>query len=169
MIARELSNFYFIYMNTIKLNLPQAIDSNRVRIGAFFVFIMSILSLLFYFNPYISLIFSLILWVDFLLSFIGGLKFSLFSFLIEFIHSHYIQKESWISPKPKRFAKLCGLTMLTIALVSFLFNQQIYFILIGMLALFSFLEGAFDFCIGCKIYSILQKVGLISKDSCENC
>lgn len=89
--------------------------------------------------------------------------------MIDWIHSNYIQKEEWISPKPKRFAKFCGLTLLSLSLVFYFYNVLIYLFFLSILTLFSFLEFAFDFCIACKIYGILQKIGVISQDHCENC
>ncbi|MFW6337972.1 MAG: DUF4395 family protein [Alkalispirochaetaceae bacterium] len=38
-----------------------------------------------------------------------------------------------------------------------------------LLAFFALLEGAFNYCVGCKIYGILIKGGLIPRENCPDC
>ncbi|MCX7811511.1 MAG: DUF4395 domain-containing protein [Leptospiraceae bacterium] len=157
-------------MKTIKLEFPLAIEKNRIRLGALLVFVVSLISILsFPHNKIIFLLLISLLWFDFLLSFVIGPKISIFKPLVERIHQKWIKKEEWISPKPKRFAKFCGLSLLTASLLVFSFNSNVSVFLVAILSLFSFLEAAFDFCVACKMYGILQKIGFIEKDHCENC
>ena len=157
-------------MKTIKLEFPLSLEKNRIRLGALLVFVVSLISILsFPHNKIIFLLSISLLWLDFLISVIIGPKFSIFRPLIETFHQKWIKKEEWISSKPKRFAKFCGLSLLTTSLLVFPFNANASVFLIGLLSLFSFLEATFDFCVACKMYGIFQKFGIIEKDHCENC
>ena len=42
-------------------------------------------------------------------------------------------------------------------------------ILIGVLACFSFAEGFFKFCAGCKIFGLLIHFKIIKKEECSDC
>jgi hypothetical protein len=71
---------------------------------------------------------------------------------------------------PKKFAARIGFIM---ALIS----SSLFFaglpgagsIVIGVLAVFAFLEGAFGYCVGCKIYAVLVGRGLLDGSDCRDC
>lgn len=72
--------------------------------------------------------------------------------------------------KPKRFAASIGFTMTIFAILSLWFGMQYLFIsILSILALFSFLEFAFDFCAGCKIYGFLIKLNIFEEEECIEC
>ncbi|MBB6480203.1 DUF4395 domain-containing protein [Spirochaeta isovalerica] len=79
-------------------------------------------------------------------------------------------KRKQIVFKPKRFAAMIGLS-LSAASVVFLLNQASgpALFLLGMLALFSFLEAVFRFCAGCRIFGLLMKLGLVKEEQCPDC
>ncbi len=157
-------------MKTIKLEFPLALEKNRIRLGALLVSLVSFTSIvLFPQNNIFFLLLIGLLWLDFLIFLLFGPKVSFFKPLVEIIHKKWIKKEEWISSKPKRFAKFCGFSLLTAAILMFYMNAIVSVILVGLLCLFSFLEATFDFCVACKMYGIFQKFGLIEKDHCENC
>ena len=171
MIAKIDPIFYYVYMKTIKLKFPLALEKNRIRLGALFVSLLSFTSIVLFLqnNIFFLLLLLFLLWLDFLIFLLFGPKVSIFKPLVELIHKKWIKKEEWISSKPKKFAKFCGLSLLTVAILVFPFNANASVILVGLLCLFSFLEATFDFCVACKMYGIFQKFGLIEKDHCENC
>ena len=41
--------------------------------------------------------------------------------------------------------------------------------MIAMLAGAAFLEAAFGFCLGCKIFAVLIRAGIVSETVCEEC
>jgi uncharacterized protein DUF4395 len=43
------------------------------------------------------------------------------------------------------------------------------FALVGMMAVFATLESGFGFCIGCKIFGVLMKLGVIPEEVCAEC
>jgi hypothetical protein len=59
----------------------------------------------------------------------------------------------------KRLAAYFGLTfMILLAFESFFHLRDILYITAGVFLSCAFLEVAFDFCIGCKIYFLIKKV-----------
>jgi len=40
---------------------------------------------------------------------------------------------------------------------------------LGVLAFFAFLESAFGLCVGCRVFAVLMKVGVIPEAVCEEC
>ncbi|HUX11599.1 MAG TPA: DUF4395 domain-containing protein [Spirochaetia bacterium] len=71
---------------------------------------------------------------------------------------------------PKRFAALIGLTLSLLALAGSLFGaRELTVAAAGVLTLFSFLEAAFGFCAGCRIYGFLMRSGVIPIEWCPEC
>ncbi len=72
---------------------------------------------------------------------------------------------------PKRFAQGVGTVLSTTAAVlalGFDLRGPAY-VLLGLLAGAAFLESAFAYCLGCKAFGILMRVGLVPEDVCESC
>ena len=75
-----------------------------------------------------------------------------------------------IRAKPKRFAAGIGAFMsLAAGLLVVLRIHQAAVLLLAVLALFSFLEGTFRFCAGCRIFALLIRLGLAKEDLCTDC
>lgn len=71
---------------------------------------------------------------------------------------------------PKRFAARIGLLLSAGATVALLYGQlTLGVVILSVLALFAFLEGAFSFCLGCKIYGLLIRKGIIAQENCPDC
>lgn len=72
---------------------------------------------------------------------------------------------------PKRFAAAIGVGFSVTALVlefGFGYTTAAYSVL-GILIFAAGLESVFGFCMGCKVFAILMKTGIISKGICEEC
>ncbi|MBU0473556.1 MAG: DUF4395 domain-containing protein [Bacteroidetes bacterium] len=68
-------------------------------------------------------------------------------------------KPKLIDGSPKIFAAKLGFIMSSLILVFAVLNfQAISIILSTMLILFASLEGIFSYCVGCKIYSYIEKL-----------
>jgi hypothetical protein len=71
---------------------------------------------------------------------------------------------------PKRFAQSIGAVISASACWA-AFNQ--YWLATSMLllvlALFAFLEAAFGWCAGCRVFSLLIRAGLVPDDVCQRC
>jgi hypothetical protein len=71
---------------------------------------------------------------------------------------------------PKRFAARIGLILSAGGAAALFFGElTLGAVILGVLALFAFLEGAFDFCVACKIYGILIRMGIIPRENCPDC
>jgi hypothetical protein len=72
---------------------------------------------------------------------------------------------------PKRFAQAMGATFsLTAAVLAFGFGQvETAYVVLGMLATAAFLEAALAVCLGCRIFALLMRLGLIPASACERC
>jgi hypothetical protein len=72
---------------------------------------------------------------------------------------------------PKRFAATMGIGFTVTALIlEFGFGYTVAaYIALGMLIFAAGLEAVFGFCLGCRIFAILMKTGIIPEDVCEDC
>lgn len=77
---------------------------------------------------------------------------------------------SYCPGPPKRFAQGIGLLFSSTAiLLSLLGLEGWAMIVIGLLLLAATLESAFGFCLGCKIFSLFMKWGIVPEEVCEKC
>ncbi len=71
---------------------------------------------------------------------------------------------------PKRFAQAIGaafsLSALGLAAVDSWGAAQV---VLGLLASAAFLESAFGFCLGCKAFALLMRLGVVPASVCESC
>ena len=80
------------------------------------------------------------------------------------------QYEKLMPGPPKRFAQGIGVAFSVTASVLWLAGAPTAArIVVGMLAGAAFLEAAFGFCLGCKVFGLLMKAGVIPEDVCEDC
>jgi hypothetical protein len=78
--------------------------------------------------------------------------------------------EKIVPGAPKRFAQGIGLTFTAAASLAWLLNSPAAaFSLIGLLSIAASLEAFLGFCLGCKIFAVLMKTGLVPADICEEC
>lgn len=72
---------------------------------------------------------------------------------------------------PKRFAQGVGLVFSATAAVLF-FGFGLHtaaLIVVGLLAVPAFFEAAFGYCVGCKMFGVLMKLGVIPDSVCPEC
>lgn len=72
---------------------------------------------------------------------------------------------------PKRFAQGIGTLLSTTAAVLALgFGLRgACDVLLGVLAVAATLESVFGYCLGCRIFALLMRAGLIPEETCESC
>ena len=79
-------------------------------------------------------------------------------------------EHKFVPGPPKRFAQGVGATMSIVASVLFLQDAVgVARIVILGLVFAAFLEAAFAFCLGCKMFAILMRIGVIPASVCEEC
>ncbi len=72
---------------------------------------------------------------------------------------------------PKRFAQAIGATLsITAAVAHFGFGAtSLALLLVGAITIAASLESALGFCLGCKIFGLLMRAGIVPEDVCEAC
>lgn len=77
----------------------------------------------------------------------------------------------YVPGPPKRFAQGIGATLSTAAAVAYLaFDATtVAYVLVGMIAVAATLESVFAYCIGCRIFALLMRIGVIPPEVCERC
>jgi Domain of unknown function (DUF4395) len=72
---------------------------------------------------------------------------------------------------PKRFAQGIGLVFsATAAALALPLDQRgAAYIVLGALAGAATLESAFGFCLGCKVFALLMRAGIVPQSVCERC
>lgn len=77
----------------------------------------------------------------------------------------------YVPGPPKRFAQGIGATLSVAAVVlHFGFGATgAAYVLVGAIAFAATLESVFAFCVGCKIFALLMRAGVIPESVCERC
>ena len=128
------------------------IDAHLVRIVAVQVLTVALLLLVTQ-----ELIFALILLFDFSVRILNLKNLSLFAFVAKLLIEQFQIEEQPCDEAPKRFALYLGVGIVTLFTILYAFKFIfLASILVGILLLCAFLEAAFDYCIGCKIYHFIQ-------------
>lgn len=75
-----------------------------------------------------------------------------------------------VAGPPKRFAQGMGAAMSVGALVGFLAGSHtVPVVLTAMIAVAATLESAFAYCLGCKVFALLMRVGIVPESVCAEC
>jgi hypothetical protein len=76
-----------------------------------------------------------------------------------------------VAGPPKRFAQAMGVAFSTTALVLWYgFGEHTATgVVVAMLIGAAFLEAAFGYCLGCKVFALLMRVGVIPESACVDC
>jgi len=76
-----------------------------------------------------------------------------------------------VAGPPKRFAQGIGATLSVGAVIlSFGFElDTAAYVLVGMIAIAATLESVFGYCLGCRIFGLLMKTGIVPQEVCEAC
>jgi hypothetical protein len=77
----------------------------------------------------------------------------------------------YVAGPPKRFAQGIGATLSVAAVIAhFGFGATtLAYVLVALIAVAATLESVFALCLGCKIFAVLMRIGVIPEDVCERC
>ena len=80
-------------------------------------------------------------------------------------------RERLVPGPPKRFAQAMGLTMSTAAVVLYFAAgaETAAWVVTGVLAAAATLESVFALCLGCQLFAVLMRIGLIPQETCDAC
>jgi hypothetical protein len=75
-----------------------------------------------------------------------------------------------VSGPPKRFAQALGATITTAAVVAFALGADgVVAVLLVLLVAAATLESVFAFCVGCRLFGVLMRAGVIPAEICAEC
>jgi hypothetical protein len=113
---------------------------------------------------------TVLIWLGFIERVLTGPRLSLLGALATKVVAPGLGEPKLVAGPPKRFAQGVGMTVTTAAIGAlFLGYPGATQILLGLMIVASGLESIFAFCIGCKIFGFLMRLGLIPAETCEAC
>ena len=76
-----------------------------------------------------------------------------------------------VAGPPKRFAQGMGAAMATLALILWLIvgSHAATDVVLGLFVVAAGLESIFGFCVGCRVFGLLMRLGLVPDDVCAEC
>ena len=102
----------------------------------------------------------------------AGPRFSPLGLLVTKVITPRLPVEPKLVPgPPKRFAQGIGAALSVSALVSWaaLDNTTVALVLVAAITIAATLESVFAYCLGCKAFALLMRVGIIPPEVCEAC
>lgn len=77
----------------------------------------------------------------------------------------------YVAGPPKRFAQGMGATITLAALIAYFGfgNSGVAYVLLGAIVFAATLESVFAFCLGCAIFGLLMRWGVIPDEVCDRC
>jgi hypothetical protein len=130
------------------------VDQTKIRVVAFFVFVLSAMYLLL---AHWSI--AALLCIDFFVRAFNKGQYSFFAWMAGGIVKQLSFPAKPVNGGPKRFAAQIGFSLsagLFLATIAGLHRTGIF--IAALLFLFSFLEWVFGFCAGCHVYTIYQRL-----------
>ena len=144
---------------------PNPVNEYSARITAALVLLLSLVTLLTGFGWGLAVIAA-----GFWLRVLFGPRISPFGVLSVKVLTPLVGKKRLVPGPPKRFAQGIGAALSTAAAVFFAAGlAPAAWILLAVLIAAASLEAFAGFCLGCAVFGLLQRRGLIPADVCEAC
>ncbi len=101
---------------------------------------------------------------------LSGSKFSPLGRLATDVIAPRLGAPKPVSGPPKRFAQSMGAAFSTGGVVAWALGEStLAVVLLGMLAAAAALEAVFALCLGCKVFALLMRAGLVPEEVCAEC
>ena len=149
----------FTYPNPVNDNIGRAVASGVVLMGV---------AAITFGQPWILIPLAYGFWARVL----AGPRFSPLAMLASRVVVPWLGRAPKPVPgPPKRFAQGIGAVFSTTALIlAFGFGlSTAAWAVLALLVGAAFLEAAFGICLGCRVFSVLMRVGIIPESVCEEC
>ncbi|HET8879315.1 MAG TPA: DUF4395 domain-containing protein [Arthrobacter sp.] len=144
---------------------PNPVNEYSARITAALVVLLSLVTLLTGFGWGLAIIAA-----GFWLRVLFGPRISPFGILSVKVLTPLLGRKRLVPGPPKRFAQGIGAALSTVAAVLFAAGlAPAAWVLLGLLIAAASLEAFAGFCLGCAVFGLLQRRGLIPADICEAC
>ena len=148
-------------------SFPNPVNEVSARLVAAGVLAIALVTIIFNI-PWLTLVLA----YGFVARVLAGPKFSPLGLLVTKVITPALPfQEKLVPGPPKRFAQAIGVVFsvsAAILAVGFSLTTAAYAVL-GVLAVFAFLESVFGFCAGCKVFAVLMHFGVIPEEVCERC
>jgi hypothetical protein len=149
------------------LSFPNPVNEVSARLVAGGVVIMAVATIVFD-QPWLTVVLA----YGFLARVLTGPKLSPLGQLVTRVVTPRLGvPEKPVSGPPKRFAQGMGLAFSTTAAVlalGFGYRGAAYVVL-GLLVAAATLESVFAYCLGCKVFALLMRAGIVPEEVCERC
>ncbi len=101
----------------------------------------------------------------------AGPRLSLFGQFATRVAAPRIGHEKLVAGPPKRFAQVMGATMSGAAVLAHfaLAWDTAAVVLVALITAAATLESAFAFCIGCRVFAVLMRIGVVPEQVCADC
>lgn len=148
------------------LGFPDVVDEKAARVVAAGVVLLGALALLTQWH-----VLTAVIAVGFLARVLTGPTLSPLGRLASRVIAPRLGPERPTPGPPKRFAQAIGLVVSTLAATFALALGWVAAAnaLLAALVLFATLEAALGLCVGCRIFGVLMRVGLVPRETCEAC
>lgn len=144
---------------------PNPVNEYAARITAGLVVLLAVVTLLTAWGWGL-----VVLAVGFWLRVLFGPRISPFAVLSVKVLAPRIGHAKLVAGPPKRFAQGMGAAMTSAAVVLYFTGfQPAAWVVLGLLIVAASLESFVGYCLGCAIFGLLQRRGLIPDDICEAC
>jgi hypothetical protein len=110
--------------------------------------------------------------IGFLLRVAAGPRFDPLGLLVTRVITPRLPVAERLTPgPPKRFAQAIGAVFTVSATIAYYgFDEAaVAYGLIAVLVVFAALESLLGFCMGCKVFALLMRIGVIPDSVCEEC
>jgi hypothetical protein len=148
-------------------SFPNPVNEVSARLVAGGVVLLGLACLAFR-QPWLMVVLAL----GFLLRVAAGPRFDPLGLLVTRVITPRLPVAERLTPgPPKRFAQAIGaaFTVSASVLLYGLGLSGIAYGLIAVLVVFATLESVLGFCMGCKVFALLMKVGVVPESVCEEC
>jgi hypothetical protein len=148
------------------IGFPNPVNEKAARVVAAGVVVMAVTAIVFELGWLLVL-----LALGFIARVATGPKLSPLGQFATRVAAPRLGEAKYVPGPPKRFAQAMGVGFsVTAAVLYFVFDAHTAaWVVTGMLAGAAFLESVFALCLGCQIFALLMRVGLIPRETCEAC
>lgn len=146
---------------------PNPVNEVSARLVAAGVVVLALVAIVFNL-PWLTLLIA----YGFIARVAAGPRFSPLGLLVTKVLTPALPfQEKLVPGPPKRFAQAIGVVFsVTAAVLAVgLGLTTAAYVVLGVLAFFAFLESALGLCVGCRVFAVLMKVGVIPEAVCEEC
>lgn len=149
------------------LGFPDPVNEVSARLVAGGVVLMSLAAIIFD-QPWITVVIA----YGFIARVLTGPKLSPLGRLVTQVVTPRLPfTAKYVPGPPKRFAQGIGVAFsVTAAVLALGFGQRgAAYVVLGLLVVAATLESVFAICLGCKMFALLIRAGIIPEEVCERC